>query len=331
MTKSDLRIVFMGTPEFAVESLRALVEGGYNVVGVVTQPDKPVGRHASKLQPSAVKEYALEHGLPLLQPEKMKNDDFLATLRALRANLQVVVAFRMLPEVVWAMPEYGTFNVHAALLPLYRGAAPINWAIINGETKTGVTTFFLDHNIDTGRIIEQREMPLPDDADAEYVYDNLMKLGAEICLSTVDKVIQTDGHVESIPQSGDESSLPQAPKIFKDTCRICWNSPSKRVYDFIRGLSPSPAAWSVVSPIEPAEPSDKPQNLPSLKIYRTAKTQESCTGTPVGTLRQDHNRLFVATADLWLELIDLQLAGKKRMDTRDFLNGFKNIDAYRLV
>lgn len=331
MQKSDLRIVFMGTPEFAVESLRALVEGGYNVVGVVTQPDKPVGRHASKLQPSAVKEYALSQGLPLLQPEKMKNEDFLDTLRALRADLQVVVAFRMLPEVVWAMPRYGTFNVHAALLPLYRGAAPINWAIINGETKTGVTTFFLDHNIDTGRVIEQREMPLPDDADTEYVYDNLMKLGAEICLSTVDKVLQTDGQVESIPQKGDEGSLPQAPKIFKETCRIAWNSSSKRVYDFVRGLSPSPAAWSVVAPITESEPGDKPQNLPSLKIYRTAKTTESCLGTPAGTLRQDHNRLFVATADLWLELTDLQLAGKKRMATRDFLNGFKNIEEYKLV
>jgi len=328
----------MGSPEFAVESLRALVEGGYKVVGVVTQPDKPVGRHASKLQPSAVKEYALSQGLPLLQPEKMKNEDFLDTLRSLRADLQVVVAFRMLPEAVWAMPRFGTFNVHAALLPRYRGAAPINWAIINGETTTGVTTFFLDHNIDTGRIIEQREMALPDEADAEFVYNGLMKLGAEICLSTVDKVIAGDGHVESVPQTTADEPLPQAPKIFKDTCRIDWNSASKRVYDFVRGLSPAPAAWSVIMPAEELRPSENPSSqentgmgYPSLKIYRTAKTTESCLGTPVGTLRQDHGRLFVATNDLWVELLDLQLAGKKRMATRDFLNGFKNIEAYRLA
>lgn len=330
MEKRNLRIVFMGTPEFAVESLRRLVEGGYNVVGVITQPDKPVGRHASQLHPSPVKVYALEHGLPLLQPEKMKDPDFQDTLRSLRADLQVVVAFRMLPESVWAMPRYGTFNVHAALLPRYRGAAPINWAVINGETMTGVTTFFLDHNIDTGRIIEQREFPIPDDADAEYVYDGLMNLGAEICLSTVDKVLAGNGKVASVPQPDADDTLPQAPKIFKDTCHIDWNKPQKQVYDFIRGLAPSPSAWSVVSPTVPMPNDGKPQNLPSLKIYKAIKTTESCHGTAVGTLRQEHGRLFVATADLWLELIDLQLAGKKRMAARDFLNGFKDIENYCL-
>jgi len=182
MKKEDLRIVFMGTPEFAVGSLKALVEGGYNVVGVVTQPDRPVGRHGSVLQPPAVKQYALEMGLPVLQPEKMKDENFIAELRALKADLQVVVAFRMLPEIVWAMPRFGTFNVHASLLPQYRGAAPINWAIINGETTTGVTTFFLDHEIDTGRIIMQKTFDIPDDANVEYVYDGLMPLGARICL-----------------------------------------------------------------------------------------------------------------------------------------------------
>lgn len=184
MEKKDLRIVFMGTPEFAVGSLQRLVENGYNVVAVVTQPDKPVGRHGSVLRPSPVKEYALAHNLPVLQPVKMKDERFLEELRSYNADLQVVVAFRMLPEVVWAMPRFGTFNVHAALLPDYRGAAPINWAVINGETRTGVTTFFLDHDIDTGRIIAQREFPIPDDADVEYVYDGLMQLGAELCIDT---------------------------------------------------------------------------------------------------------------------------------------------------
>lgn len=185
MTKEDLRIVFMGTPEFAVGTLQALVEGGYQVVAVVTQPDKPVGRHGSVLQPSEVKKYALSHDIPVLQPEKMKDPEFISQLRAFHADLQVVVAFRMLPEVVWAMPPLGTFNVHAALLPQYRGAAPINWAVINGETETGVTTFFLDHDIDTGRIIMKKHFPIPDDANVEYVYDGLMHLGAEICMETL--------------------------------------------------------------------------------------------------------------------------------------------------
>lgn len=331
MEKKDLRIVFMGTPDFAVESLQRLVEGGYNVVGVITQPDKPVGRHASKLQPSPVKVYALEHGLPLLQPEKMKDADFQTALRALEADLQVVVAFRMLPESVWAMPRFGTFNVHAALLPRYRGAAPINWAVINGETTTGVTTFFLDHNIDTGRIIEQRTFAIPDDADVEYVYDGLMHLGAEICLSTVDKVISGNGTVESVAQPTDDGTLPQAPKIFKDTCHIDWNKPQKQVYDFVRGLSPSPSAWSIVAPLNAGDgTSAQTQNLPSLKIYHTTKTTTSCAGITPGTLRQDHRRLFVATSDLWLELTDVQLAGKRRMMVGDFLNGFKDIENYTL-
>ena len=230
MEKKDLRIVFMGTPEFAVGSLQQLVEGGYNVVAVVTQPDKPVGRHGSVLRASAVKAYALSKGLPVLQPVKMKDPDFLHELASYNADLQVVVAFRMLPEVVWAMPRFGTFNVHAALLPQYRGAAPINWAVINGETATGVTTFFLDHEIDTGRIIMQREFPVPDEADVEYVYDGLMNLGAQICLDTVNLVIDTDGNVPSQPQNEDVQ-LHSAPKIFKETCEIDWNQPSKRVYD----------------------------------------------------------------------------------------------------
>ena len=249
MRKEDLRIVFMGTPEFAVETLKALVENEYNVVAVVTQPDKPVGRHQTEVQPSEVKKYALEHQLPVLQPEKMKDPAFVEQLRGYKANLQVVVAFRMLPEVVWDMPQYGTFNVHAALLPQYRGAAPINWAVINGEKQTGVTTFFLDKDIDTGRVIMQKPFDIPDTADVEYVYDGLMHLGAEICLETIEKIIAADGMPESIPQDdlmGNVKYLYDAPKLFKQTCEINWNRPSKRIYDFIRGLSPYPGAWTTL-------------------------------------------------------------------------------------
>ena len=322
MDKKDLRIVFMGTPEFAVGSLKCLVENGYNVVAVVTQPDKPVGRHGSVLRASAVKEYALGHGLPVLQPVKMKDPVFVEQLRSYNADLQVVVAFRMLPEVVWAMPRFGTFNVHAALLPQYRGAAPINWAVINGETKTGVTTFFLDHDIDTGRIIMQREFPIPDDADVEYVYDGLMGLGADICRDTVDLVIATDGNVPSIEQ--DESGvLNAAPKIFKETCEIKGDMPAKKVYDFVRGLSPCPGTWTTLAPKDALSP----HKDSVLKVFRTAKTGSPCAEAP-GTLRAEHGRLLVATADQWLEVVELQAAGKKRMSARDFLNGFKQADEF---
>ena len=320
--KKDLRIVFMGTPEFAVGSLSMLVENGYNVVAVVTQPDKPVGRHGSVLRASAVKEYALEHNLPVLQPVKMKDEAFLEELRSYNADLQVVVAFRMLPEVVWAMPRFGTFNVHAALLPQYRGAAPINWAVINGETVTGVTTFFLDHDIDTGRIITQREFPIPDDADVEYVYDGLMHLGAEICKDTVDMVLTTDGNVPSQPQD-DTKELHHAPKIFKETCEIKWNSNAKQIYDFVRGLSPYPGVWTTLAPIDAAD-----GDASVLKVYGTAKTEQSCGQAAPGTLRTEHGRLFVATADNWLEITQLQAAGKKRMAARDFLNGFKAVEKF---
>ena len=224
----------MGTPEFAVETLKALVENEYNVVAVVTQPDKPVGRHQNEVQPSEVKKYALEHQLPVLQPEKMKDPAFVEQLRSYKANLQVVVAFRMLPEVVWDMPAYGTFNVHAALLP---------------ETRTGVTTFFLDKDIDTGRVILQKPFDIPDTANVEYVYDGLMHLGADICLETLEKIIEADGHPESIPQEeleGKFKRLYDAPKLFKDVCEINWDRPSKRIYDFIRGLSPYPGAWTTL-------------------------------------------------------------------------------------
>lgn len=311
----------MGTPEFAVETLKALVENHYNVVAVVTQPDKPVGRHQNELQPSEVKKYALEHNLPVLQPVKMKDPEFVETLRSYQANLQVVVAFRMLPEVVWAMPEYGTFNVHAALLPQYRGAAPINWAVINGETETGVTTFFLDHDIDTGRIIMKKHFPIPDDANVEYVYDGLMHLGAEICMETLEAIVAADGHPASIPQE-ECAELKAAPKIFKETCQIDWSQPAKRIYDFVRGLSPYPGAWTVLK--------DEKGGETVLKIFRTTKTDKQVNDR-VGTLMADRKLLYIACADVWLQIDELQLAGKKRMDAQAFLNGMKEIEKYSAV
>ena len=366
MEKKDLRIVFMGTPEFAVESLKRLVEGGYNVVAVVTQPDKPVGRHQDTLQPSQVKQYAVEHGLPVLQPVKMKDPEFVEQLRSYQADLQVVVAFRMLPEVVWAMPKYGTFNVHAALLPQYRGAAPINWAVINGEKETGVTTFFLDHDIDTGRIIMQKRFPIPETANVEYVYDGLMHLGAELALETIDALIAADGNIGSIPQSkliGEGAELKPAPKIFKDTCRIDFHQPAKKVYDFIRGLSPYPGAWTEIKKKEtvvffddPTEghvksaeemlestsddyvkfpdATDHPSRKPStakiqvLKMFATHLSGEKRGAAPVGSLRIEGRQLQVACLDEWLNIQELQLSGKKRMEAAAFLNGMKDIAYY---
>ena len=317
----------MGTPEFAVGTLQALVEGGYNVVAVVTQPDKPVGRHQDTLQPSEVKKYALAHGLPVLQPEKMKDPTFVEQLREYQADLQVVVAFRMLPEVVWNMPRFGTFNVHAALLPQYRGAAPINWAVINGETETGVTTFFLDHDIDTGRIILQKRFPIPDEADVEYVYDGLMHLGAEIAVETIDLILEGDGQVDSTDQETfavdtKTTVLHPAPKIFKETCEINWQQTAKQVYDFIRGLSPYPGAWTTL------QMPDGKQTV--LKIFKTAKTSLS-TQLETGRLKEENKRLYVAVQGQLLELVEIQLTGKKRMLARDFLNGFRGIEETRVV
>ena len=322
MRKEELRIVFMGTPEFAVETLRTLVENKYNVVAVVTQPDKAVGRHQTEVQAPPVKLYAQEQGLPVLQPEKMKDPVFVEELRSYKANLQVVVAFRMLPEIVWDMPAYGTFNVHAALLPQYRGAAPINWAVINGETQTGVTTFFLDKEIDTGRIIMQKPFNIPDEADVEYVYDGLMHLGAEICLETLERIIAADGHPESIPQEDLEGKfrcLYNAPKLFKKTCEIEWDRPCKRIYDFIRGLSPYPGAWTSLM-----GPDGKTVDL---KIFKTTKTQKN-VGMRPGMIVIYKGVLYITTADFLLQIDELQLAGKKRMSARDFLNGNKNFENY---
>lgn len=316
MNKNSLRIVFMGTPEFAVGTLSALVEGGYNVVAVVTQPDKPVGRHGSVLQPSQVKQYAMEHNIPVLQPVKMKDEAFVEELRSYNADLQVVVAFRMLPEVVWAMPRLGTFNVHAALLPQYRGAAPINWAVINGETQTGVTTFFLDHDIDTGRVIMQKPFAIPDDANVEYVYDGLMKLGAEIAIETIDALIAGNGEVKTLPQEdmipvGTE--LKSAPKIFKETCEIDWSKSVKACHDFVRGLSPVPGSWTNVTLPDGRET--------VLKIYKAQKTDRPATTS--GALIAEKNHLYISASDYLLELLEVQMAGKKRMQARDFVNGLK--------
>ena len=315
----------MGTPEFAVESLKNLVEGGYNVVAVVTQPDKPVGRHQDTLQPSQVKQYALSQGLPVLQPVKMKDPEFVEQLRGFHADLQVVVAFRMLPEIVWDMPRFGTFNVHAALLPQYRGAAPINWAVINGEKETGVTTFFLDHDIDTGRIIMQKPFAIPDEADVEYVYDGLMRLGAEIAVETIDKLIAGDGQIASMPQEemiSTDTILHNAPKIFKDTCRINFQQPAKKVYDFVRGLSPYPGAWTEIQ-----KEGGKAQVL---KVFKTNKTGKTVVdGVTVGTLKVEGKQLLIACEDEWLQLDTIQVSGKKRMEARDFLNGMRDIELYK--
>lgn len=313
MKKEDLRIVYMGTPDFAVEALRCLVEGGYNVVGVITMPDKPAGR-GHKLQYSPVKQYALEHNLPLLQPEKLKNEEFLDALRAWQADLQIVVAFRMLPEVVWNMPRLGTFNLHASLLPQYRGAAPINWAVINGETETGITTFFLKHEIDTGEVIQQVRVPIADTDDVGIVHDKLMMLGGKLVTETVDAIL--DGSIHSIPQEemGVTDELKPAPKIFKETCRIDWNQPVKRIYDFVRGLSPYPSAWT-----ELVQPDG---TTVVLKVFETEKIPQAHNLKP-GTLQTDGKTyLRVAAADGLIGIRSLQLPGKKRLKTDELLRGF---------
>ena len=317
MQKEDLRIVYMGTPDFAVESLRQLVEGGYNVVGVITMPDKPMGRHGSVLQPSPVKQYAVEKGLRVLQPVNLKDEAFVEELRSLKADLQIVVAFRMLPEVVWNMPPMGTFNLHASLLPQYRGAAPINWAIINGDTETGITTFFLKHEIDTGEVIQQVRIPIADEDNVEVIHDKLMNLGGRLVTETVDAILA--GTVKPVPQEElinlSEEELRPAPKIFKDTCRINWTKGVKAVYDFVRGLSPYPAAWTeLVS-------ADGTSQV--LKIFQTEKNFFS-HGEEIGTVSTDgKSYLRVALSDGYLNILSLQLAGKKRMPIADFLRGFK--------
>ena len=314
MEKKDLRIVYMGTPDFAVESLRCLVEGGYNVVGVITMPDKPAGR-GHKVQFSPVKQYALEQGLPLLQPERLKDEAFIEALRAWQADLQIVVAFRMLPQVVWDMPRLGTFNLHASLLPQYRGAAPINWAVMNGDTETGITTFFLQHEIDTGEVIQQVKVPIAETDNVGIVHDKLMMLGGKLVVETVDAIL--DGSVKSIPQEemAVVGELKPAPKIFKETCRIDWTKSAKQVYDFIRGLSPYPAAWT-----ELHQPGGE---VLTVKIFETERI-EKVHNNPAGSIDTDgKNYLRIAVPDGWIEVKSLQLPGKKRLKTDELLRGFK--------
>lgn len=306
MADTPLRIIFMGTPEFAVPSLDILVENGFNVVAAITAPDKPQGR-GQKLTFSPVKEAALKHRIPVLQPTNLKAPEFLEELRSYHANLQVVVAFRMLPEVVWAMPAIGTFNLHGSMLPQYRGAAPINWAIINGETETGVTTFFLKHEIDTGSIIFQEKEPIHTNDDAGAVYERLMYKGAALVLKTV-KAIQS-GDYPSIPQSTD-MEIKHAPKIFKETCKIDWSQPAEMIVNFVRGLSPYPAAWTILS--------EK-----NFKVFKATRGQRGVSQN-VGTFQTDNKSyLRVQASDGWIDVDVLQPEGKKKMTTEEFFRGNK--------
>lgn len=310
MDKKDIRIVYMGTPDFAVESLRALVEGGYNVVAVVTMPDKPAGR-GHQLQYSAVKQYALSVGLPILQPERLKDEQFLMELKSYDADLQIVVAFRMLPEIVWAMPRLGTFNLHASLLPQYRGAAPINWAVMNGEKETGATTFMLQHEIDTGNIILQERISIDPSEDVGSVHDRLMFMGAGLVTRTVDTIIDCENRgvqLPTIPQ--DESiDLRPAPKIFKGTCAIDFSHSAEQIRNHVRGLSPYPAAWINDMPEHPLA-----DILRGAKVYRVEKID----------IAEKKGHIILPCADGYIDVLELQLPGKKRMDASALLNGIKN-------
>lgn len=303
----DLRIAFMGTPEFAVASLKALLEAGFRVVAVVTAPDRPAGR-GQQLRASAVKEFALSHGLPVLQPTRLKDPEFAAQLRSLGVNLQVVVAFRMLPPEIWSLPEYGTFNLHASLLPHYRGAAPINWALMRGETETGVTTFFIDEEIDTGKIILQRHVTIGPEESAGDLHDRLMAVGADLVVETARAIAR--GPVHTTAQKDLESDKP-APKLFRDDCRISWNRTSREIFNLIRGLSPYPTAWTELH---------NGADTLTVKVYDSILTDLPARG-PVGSLEQDGRALLVNTGDKLLKLNTLQLEGKKKMPVAALLNG----------
>lgn len=307
--KKDFKIVFFGTPEFAVASLDALVRDGFNIAAVVTMPDKPAGR-GKKIRMSDVKQYALEHDLPVLQPEKLKAPDFVDELRRINADLFIVIAFRMLPEVVWSMPPAGTFNLHASLLPKYRGAAPINHAVINGETETGITTFFLKHEIDTGDMITQKVITIGEDENAGEIHDRLMALGAEAVVETVNSIL--DGTLTTRPQP--EGDFIAAPKIFKDTCRIDWNMPAGRLHNFVRGLAPYPAAWTVM-----IEKTGKPSDI---KILATSlKTPEGLDLKP-GEACVAGKHLYAGTGAGVIEILSLQPAGKRAMPADAFILGY---------
>ena len=307
MTKQDLRIVYMGTPEFAVASLRALVENGYNVVAVVTMPDKPAGR-GHQLQYSDVKKYALSVGLPVLQPEKLKDPAFVEELRSYRADLQIVVAFRMLPEVVWTMPRLGTFNLHASLLPQYRGAAPINWAVINGDAETGATTFMLKHEIDTGNMILQERLPISPDENVGSVYDRLMAMGTGLVTRTVDLIIDCENKGIELPTTPQPeiTELRPAPKIFKEDCEIRFaDKTATEVHNFVRGLSPYPAAWANLT--------INGQLFENVKIFAVEEVQRDNV--------QSTKDIIVPCREGAVRILELQVPGKKRMDTKSFLNG----------
>lgn len=323
MHPKEIRIVFMGTPDFAVESLKSLVENEYQVVGVITAPDKPAGR-GRQLSESAVKKYSVENGLKVLQPEKLKNDGFLAELKDLKADLQIVVAFRMLPEVVWNMPPLGTFNLHASLLPQYRGAAPLNWAIINGEKETGVTTFLLDQEIDTGRIIFQQRIEIAENDSVRDLHDRMMEIGARLVLKTVDAL--SEGKVEAVEQRAlvnSPETIKHAPKIFKDDCRIDWTRDTESVRNLVRGLSPYPAAWSELTLRDTSE-------TMTAKLYAAIRETNNLPAKP-GTLQTDGKTfLKVACTDGWLSITDIQLSGKKRMKIGDMLRGFHHLEDWKI-
>lgn len=311
MDKQSIRIIYLGTPDFAAESLRALEEGGYNVVAVVTMPDKPAGR-GHQLQFSAVKQYALSVGLPVLQPERLKDETFLEELRSYQADLQIVVAFRMLPEVVWNMPRLGTFNLHASLLPQYRGAAPINWAVMNGDTQTGATTFMLQHEIDTGNVILQERIAIAEDENVGSVHDRLMVMGAGLVTRTVDAIIDAENRGEALATIPQDNSieLRPAPKIFKDTCVIDFSRTAEQIRNHVRGLSPYPAAW--IQDMPASHP--LAEMLKGAKVYKVAVAQQA----------QQKGHIIVPCADGYIDLLELQLPGKKRMDAAALLNGLKN-------
>ena len=320
MDKSNLRIVYMGTPDFAVEPLKKLVENKYNIVGVITNPDKPAGR-GQKIQESAVKKYALSQNLNILQPEKFRDESFLKKLKALKADLQIVVAFKMLPEVVWTMPNIGTFNLHASLLPQYRGAAPINWAIINGDNKTGVTTFFLKHEIDTGNIIFQEEVPISNDDNAGSIHDKLMYKGANLVIKTVDSIIENNyPQLKQEDLIKHETETKHAPKIFKNDCKINWKEDVDSIHNLIRGLSPYPASWSEII--------NKKNEPIQVKIFKSEKEMNDHNHSIGKIISDEKTFLKVAVKNGFINIIELQQAGKKRLNVKDFLRGFQGINNY---
>lgn len=322
MHKRGFRIIYMGTPEFAVAPLKLLVEQGYPIVGVVTNPDKPAGR-GQKMQESAVKQYAKSKNLNILQPEKFKDAVFIDQLKELKADLQIIVAFKMLPEIVWSMPRIGTFNLHASLLPQYRGAAPINWAIINGEKVTGITTFFLKHEIDTGNIVFREEIPITENDSAGTLHDRLMEKGAKLVVKTVDTIIEG-----KYPQkSQDEFVKPgeviqNAPKIFKDDCRIIWTKGTESIYNHIRGLSPYPAAWT--------ELKSSKGEIVQLKIFETTKELLNQSEQAGKIFTDEKTFLKIATKDGYLNIKKLQQAGKKPLLIDEFLRGFQHNKTWQI-